>query len=124
MRLLCLLLVAVCAVGCGGGRPKPQSVKKYCAMTTMPRTTAADLHAIHERGVKLFEERKPYLKNDVNERVVSAASALTTGSLIAARQLEHPEMFPGQPKGLGLYAEVTELASACNILTANEKGHT
>ena len=123
MRIVALLVVAAAAVSCSNNTPMATSVSKYCVLTTMPRSTAGQLMAIHDRAVQLFAQRTPYLTTDANRRVIADATTLTTVSALAARQLQQPDLFRGQPKGLGLGAAVTELAAACTALHAGKKGH-
>jgi hypothetical protein len=124
MRVVCLLLVLVSTISCSGPKKsKAESVKKYCVLTTMPRQTEGELHALYDKAVALFAERKPYKVTDVNRRVIDAATALASNALLAYRQAQQPHLFPGQPKGLNLETSVNELSAACNVLATTEKGN-
>lgn len=121
MRLLCLLLMAGLAVSCAEPKPKAESVRKYCQLTTMPHATVADLWAIERRAVELFEERKPYKTTDANRRVIQAATSLSVASRAQALRVEKPELFQGSASDPQLPLVHAELVAACAALPKDEK---
>lgn len=122
MRFLSLLLVGVLTVltaGCGSGH-KAESVRKYCVLTEMSFQNAQQMRAIHDTGIKLFQQRKPYKKTAANRRVITAATALVTTAQFAAVQAENPKLFPGrEPVSLGIV--MAELITACRDLPKEKK---
>jgi hypothetical protein len=121
MRVVTLLLVAALAVSCTDDKPKAESVRKYCALTSMPHSTAAELRAIDRRAIELFKQRTPYKATEVNRRVIRAATALSSTARSAALKIEQPGLFPGQNPADNLPPVYDELVAACAALPKSDR---
>lgn len=116
IRILCVLPAVLAVLGmasCSDNKPEPESVDKYCVLTSLPHETAPQLKALHKRGVELFEQKKPYKVTPANKRVINAATQLTTTARTGALQLENPKLFPGFTRVAGLDEALKELTIAC-----------
>jgi hypothetical protein len=121
MRFLCLLLAVAFLVSCSGDKPKAQSVRKYCVLTTMPYRSAAQIRAIHTRGLALFKQRTPYKADEPNRRVINAATTVVTTTEVAAKQAENPAVArDGSPSRVVSIA-MDGLVAACRNLPVDVK---
>jgi hypothetical protein len=117
VRLLCVAALLLTGAACRDETKKPDAVRKYCVLTSMPHTTSADLRALQSRALALFKEKQPYRATDKNRAVVNAASQLSVTANTYALQIEQPALFPGQEMGVGFPQALAQLTTACAALS-------
>ena len=71
---------------------------------------------MQDRALTLFKQKQPYKATDANRAVVNAASQLSVTANTYAIQIEKPELFPGQDKGVGFPQALKALTDACAAL--------
>ena len=119
VRLICVAALLLTGAACQDGAKKPDSVRKYCELTSMPHTTPTELRAMSARGIALFKQKQPYRTTDANRAVVNAAQSLIVTANTLAIQIEKPYLFPGIKKGVGFPQALAQLTSACTALPAS-----